>query len=161
MIPVVLPKPSAEMAKVLMRIKIDTREKNPYQFKTPSEVGTLSTGDYSICGYEDQISIERKSICDLIGSITSGRNRFTRELTRSRHLDQFHLVCEFSFDDIASGRYRSKASPESMVQSLIAFSIRFELPIWFVGSREHGQRITESLLCKYAKEVEKKSQAIS
>jgi len=63
-----------------MIIKTDSREQLPYEFKSPSEVGTVLVGDYSISGLEDHISIERKSIDDLIGCLTTGRERFKREL---------------------------------------------------------------------------------
>jgi len=35
-------------------IKVDSREQRLYEFEN-SEVGTLSAGDYSICGLEDYI----------------------------------------------------------------------------------------------------------
>jgi len=40
-----------------MRIKIDSREQQPYEFQSPSEVGTVPLGDYSICGLENHIAI--------------------------------------------------------------------------------------------------------
>jgi hypothetical protein len=38
----------------------------------------------------------------------------------------------------------------------MAFSVRYRLPAFFCESREYGQRITESLLCKYARELKNK-----
>ena len=69
-----------------MRIKIDTREQNPYAFKTPSEVGTVPVGDYSISGLENHIAVERKELNDLIGCLTTDRERFERELHKGRGL---------------------------------------------------------------------------
>jgi hypothetical protein len=43
------------------------------------------------------------------------------------------------------------------VQSLLAFSVRYRLPIFpifFCENREYGQRVTESLLQKFVREVE-------
>ena len=137
-------------------IKIDSREQLPYTFETPSEVGGLPVGDYSIVGLENQISIERKTIDDLIGCLTTGRERFARELHKGKALDYFALVIEASLSDLANGRYRSRMLPKSAIQSLLAFSIRFGLPIFFCESREYGQRVTESLLLKYAREIEKR-----
>jgi ERCC4-type nuclease len=66
-----------------LTILIDTREQAPLKFATfPTEPATLATGDYSVQGLEDSITIERKSISDLIGSLTSGRERFQREIQR-------------------------------------------------------------------------------
>ena len=144
-----------------MIIKIDSREQLPYRFECPSELGTLPTGDYSICGLEDHVSIERKTIDDLIGCLSKGRDRFERELSRSRALDYFCLVVETSLQDIAQGAYRSQMAPRAAVQSLMAFSVRYHMPIFFCENRQYGQRITESLLCKYSREIEKKWRALN
>ena len=143
-----------------MKILIDSREQLPYQFQADSEVGALPVGDYSICGLENHIAIERKEINDLIGCLTTGRDRFERELHRGRALDYFALVIEGSLSDLSNGNYRSKMLPKSAIQSLLAFSIRYRLPVWFCENRTYGQRVTESLLCKYAREIEKKAKLI-
>ena len=143
-----------------MRIKIDSREQKPYEFEN-SEVGTLTIGDYSICGLEDCIAIERKELNDLISSLTTGRDRFKKELTKGKALDYFALVIEARLSDLTNGHFRSQMNPKSAVQSLLAFSVRYRLPIFFCESREYAQRVTESLLYKYVKELEKKIEAIS
>lgn len=144
-----------------LKIKIDTREQAPYNFDTPSEVGAISVGDYSLVGLENNIAIERKELNDLIGCLTTDRERFEKELHKGRALDYFGLVVEASLSDLANGHYRSRMGPRSAIQSLLAFSIRYRLPIWFCESREYGQRVTESLLLKYAREIEKKFENIS
>lgn len=141
-------------------VKIDSREQLPYKFETLCEVGALPCGDYSITGLENHVAIERKTIDDLIGCLTTNRERFERELHKSKALDYFALIIEASLSDIANGRYRSKMLPKCAVQSLLAFSIRYRLPIFFTENREYGQRVTESLLCKYARELEKKVKLI-
>lgn len=61
----------------------DTREKRPLRFThLPSVSETLQTGDYSIKGFESDFSVERKSIPDLLNSLTRERERFTKELHR-------------------------------------------------------------------------------
>jgi len=139
-----------------LTIKIDTREQQPYKFENSSEVGAIPIGDYSICGLENHIAIERKELNDLIGCLTNGRGRFEKELFKGKALDYFALVIEASLSDLVNGHYRSEMNPKSAVQSLLAFSIRYKLPIFFAGSRKYGQRVTESLLCKYAREIEQK-----
>ena len=143
-----------------MKIIIDTREQQPYSFNGPVEVGTLSTGDYSICGLENHIAVERKTIDDLIGCLTKDRDRFERELHKGRALDYFCLVIEGNLSDLANGRYRSKMLPKSAIQSLMAFSVRYRLPIFFCENRKYGARVTESLLLKYAREIEKRFKKI-
>jgi ERCC4-type nuclease len=144
-----------------MEIVVDSREKQPYRFQTPAIKGTLPTGDYSVAGLEDFISIERKTLDDLVGCLCTGRQRFERELYRGKALDYFAIVIECSLSDLVNGNYRSKMTPKSAIQSLLAFSIRYRLPVFFAESRDYGTRVTESLLLRYAKEVEKRAKAVS
>ena len=143
-----------------MRLLIDSREQLPYSFKTESETATLQTGDYSLKGAAHLVAIERKTLDDLIGCLTTGRDRFERELHRGKALDYFCVVVESNLSTIAKGQYRSKMLPQSAIQSLLAFSIRYNLPIFFVEDRRYGSRVTESLLLKYGRELVKKSKAI-
>lgn len=143
-----------------MIVLVDTREQNPYQFRCPTEVATLKTADYSLKGLENLVGIERKTIEDLISCLTDGRDRFEAELYRGRALDYFAVVIEGSLSDLANGKYRSKMNPKSAVQSLLAFSVRYRLPVFFCENRRFGERITESLLVKYARELEKRFESI-
>lgn len=145
-----------------MKIVIDSREQKPYSFNgTETVAGALTTGDYSVNGLQDNIAIERKTIDDLIGCLSKGRDRFERELFRGKSLDYFCLVVEADLKDIVNHAYRSEMLPKSVIQSLVAFSVRYKMPIWFCGNRQYGQRITESLLVKYGREVEKTWKAIN
>ena len=108
----------------------------------------------------DKVAIERKSVDDLIGALTKGRDRFEKELHRGKSLDYFALVIEASLSDIANGSYRSEMSPKAAIQTLVAFSIRYRLPIFFCENRAYGERITESLLTKFARDLQKKCKLI-
>jgi len=104
---------------------VDTREQEPLDFRRlPSRPGTLATGDYSIAGLENDVAIERKSIADLVGSLTSGRARFQRELERMRSYNFARLLIVGTEADIAARRYRSNASPVSIMHSLYAIESR-------------------------------------
>ena len=64
-------------------VLVDTREKRPLVFSHLDAVPcTLQTGDYSIKGYETDFAVERKSIPDLVRSLTHDRERFEKELQR-------------------------------------------------------------------------------
>lgn len=68
-----------------LNITIDTREKTPWHFEAwQANVlrGTLRTGDYALTG-DDGFAIERKSLDDFLGTISSGWDRFTREIERA------------------------------------------------------------------------------
>ena len=143
-------------------IIVDSREQDPLSFSRPTERGGLVTGDYSIKGLERYIAIERKSIDDLTGSLQGqNRERFERELSRGRGLEYFALVIEADLLEIAGGQYRSQMNPKSVIQSLLAFSVRYNLPVFFCPGREYAARVVESLLCKYIREVEKRWRGLS
>jgi len=140
-----------------LTIITDTREQNPLTFSFPAERGTLATGDYSIKGLERFIAIERKEINDLVMCLKNGnRERFERELSRGRGLDYFALVIEADLEKLANGDYRSEMNPKSVMQFLIAFSVRYRLPIFFCPDRKYAARIIESLLSKYIEGQHKK-----
>ena len=107
------------------------------------------------------IIIEMKFLDDIVGCLTQGRDRFKRELFKGRALDYFALVIEGNLSDLAEGHYHSQALPKAIIQSLLAFSIRYRLPMFFCESRKYAERVTESLLCKFAREIEKQAKALA
>jgi DNA excision repair protein ERCC-4 len=141
-----------------MNLIVDSREQRPYDFQGHDvQVEGLPVGDYSVSGGEGLVAVERKSLDDLIGSLTSGRARFERELYKMRALDYRALVIEATLSDIVNGRYRSQMNSKAVVQTLVAFSIRYDLPVWFCGDRVAGRMITESLLAKYVTELQRRA----
>nr|WP_294511328.1 ERCC4 domain-containing protein [uncultured Bilophila sp.] len=85
-----------------MKILCDTREQAPYTFDryqgVAVERASLQTCDYSLAGLHDHIGLERKSLDDLTGTLTKGRERFQRECERGRGLDYFGLIIEASLE---------------------------------------------------------------
>ena len=77
-----------------MHIIIDTREQNPWHFGELAEVsrGTIRQGDYCLAGDPDQFSVERKSLDDFIGTISSGWERFRRELDRMKATGMARII---------------------------------------------------------------------
>ena len=149
-----------------MKIIQDSREQAPYAFNAPRyagtvvEVGVLQTGDYSLCGLTDRIALERKSLSDLCGTLTAGRERFKRECERGRGLEYFGLVIEASMDDVRHHNYRSAMTPQSLLQTLAAWSIRYGLHVHWCGSRECSEYLTHSLLEKFLKEQQTRLAAL-
>lgn len=146
-----------------MKIVRDTREQDGFTFAGYDcqivEAG-LPTGDYSILHLEHQIAIERKSLSDLLGCLTSGRERFTRELERGRGMAVFAVVVEADWLDLAEGRYRSCMTPAAAVASVLSMSMRNRVPFYFCGSREQAEAVTFHLLRLYLQAAEKKLKAI-
>ncbi|NCC53098.1 MAG: hypothetical protein EOM20_18055 [Spartobacteria bacterium] len=135
---------------------IDTREQNPLNFVHYKAIrATLYAGDYSIQGLETMFSIERKSIDDLCGSLTSDRARFERELHRLRGYQFKRLLIEGTQIEVEQHRYRSRATPQSILGSLATFEIRFDTPIVWAGDREHAAVLIERWAYYFAREIAK------
>jgi ERCC4-type nuclease len=145
-----------------MRILIDSREQAPYSFTPPryegvtTETASLQTGDYSLAGLQDRIALERKSLDDLTGTLTKGRERFERECERGRGFEYFGLIIEAALEDVRGHRYQSQMTPQSLLQSLAAFSVRYGLHVHWCGNRAGGEYMVHSLLQKYLYEAERR-----
>jgi len=148
-----------------VKIVRDSREQSPFFFdgeqfeNVEVQEGGLSTGDYSLVGLESRVAVERKSLPDFIGSISSGRERFERELVRARGLDAFMVVVEAPFSDVAAGNYRSRMQPKAATQTIFSFMSRYRATFHFAQSRTWAEYATYSFLRHYAKRVENEYRA--
>jgi len=103
----------------------------------------LSTGDYSVQGLEDDFTIERKSLGDLYGSLTSGRDRFSRELQRMKAFGFSRLLIIGSVHEIEQGAARHRGmNPLAVLNSLAAIEAR-GVPIVFARSPEAAAALVE------------------
>lgn len=87
----------------MLSITIDSREKSPWGFDptlVKVEVGTVRTGDYCVTG-DKGFAVERKSLNDFLGTISTGWDRFQREIYRAKDAG-FHMpvIVESRFSDI-------------------------------------------------------------
>ncbi len=147
-----------------MRIIRDTREQNPYTFKKyPVEVmpGTLTAGDYSVPGFEDEVAIERKELSDLMGCLTHDRDRFTRELERLRGYHSAALLVEAPFAMIKAGRYRSKMKPDAAGQSILSIIQLHRMAVFFAADREAGERFVYDFLRHFIRHAAERYKAIT
>ncbi len=132
----------------------DTRENRPLIFeRLPSITGTLPTGDYSVKGSTHLISVERKSIADLVQSVGRDRDRFTRELERLRGYHFKRLLIVGTENEIRQGNYRSRIKPTSVLHTLSAFEVRFDLPVVWCATPTIAARMVESWCYWYSREV--------
>ncbi len=133
-------------------LMVDTREKLPWCFSNnvDVEVATLRQGDYSVAGFEDRIAIERKSIDDLVQSVTWQRDRFFRELERLSEYDFKCIFVEASMDDIAEHRYIGIAHPNGVMGTLQSIQLK-SIPVIFACNRKWAALYAEGLLTKWAK----------
>ena len=141
-----------------MIILVDNREQLPYSFKGyPADVkrATLKTGDYSLEGYTEKITVERKSKADLYMSLGRERDRFEAEFCRLREFDYAALVIESSLSGLLIPPARSRMNPKSIIQSLISWSIRYEVYVFFSDNRTYSECLIYSLFEKYLYNLEK------
>jgi ERCC4-type nuclease len=129
-------------------IAVDTREQRPYRFQR-AVVKTLLTGDYSIVGLEERVAIERKTKEDAYSSLGRGRARFARELARLARFDYAAIVIESSLPEFLSAPAFSRMNPKAAIRSIVAWSVRYRIGVFFAGDRPHGNALTLQLLEKY------------
>ncbi|MBW1794827.1 MAG: hypothetical protein JRJ38_10420 [Deltaproteobacteria bacterium] len=134
---------------------IDSSERMGYTFCRFSNwfAGTvkkrLKHGDYSIQGMEEQISIERKTLPDLVGSIIFKRKQFIKNMEQFSNLKKKCVVIEASFSEVKSLYSESNAHPNAVVGSLIAIQEKWDIPFYFLDSFELSEEFVASMLSKY------------
>jgi ERCC4-type nuclease len=129
-------------------IAVDTREQAPWRFPQSQRV-TLATGDYSVVGLEDRITIERKSLADAYGSIGRGRSRFQREWERMAEFDYAACVIEASLAEFLAGPERTLVHPSAAMGTLSAWSVRYGVHVMFAGGRRFAAAWTGRVLRQF------------
>ena len=140
--------------KTQITIVTDSREQKPFRFEN-SVVKTLKTGDYSILGFEDKVSIERKSKQDIFASLGTGRKRFERELQRMSKFDYAAIVIETGLPGLLQRPPFSRMLPKSVVNTLVSWSVKYGVHVFFAGDRRHAKALTYRILEKYYRYVTK------
>jgi DNA excision repair protein ERCC-4 len=143
-------------------ICIDTREQTPLVFRNlPSQAATLYSGDYSANGLENMLAIERKSVADLVACcVGDDRDRFERELHRLRGFRFKRLLIVGTRAEVESHRYRSNIAPKSVLSTLAAFEVRYEIPIIWAALPEEAALLIEGWAWWMSREVLKAAEAI-
>ena len=129
-------------------IIIDTREQCPYDFPF-SKRQCLPSGDYSINGYEQHIAIERKTKQDIYQSVSKGRKRFKKEVERLATYKYAAIVIESSLDNLLIPPPYTELSPRVVINTLLSWSIKYRLHVFFASDRDHARAIVYRLLEKF------------
>ena len=137
---------------------IDTREQAPFFYDKLSHPDyqdppiqlihtSLKTGDYSIKGFEDFITIERKSLSDLYQSIGRGRARFQREFERMSQLQFAAVVIEADLETITTNPPpTTQMSPKSVFRTIVTWCQRYRIPFFPCPNRSFAEKTTYLLL---------------
>lgn len=119
-------------------VLIDTREQRPWEFDTElfePHRATLAAGDYSVCGLEGQLAIERKSLGDFVSTVIAGWLRFRKELYRLASYDVAAIVVEADLADVFNHSYESDAQPASVIGKANAIFLDHSIPVLWWGPR--------------------------
>lgn len=80
-----------EYSNVEPEILIDTREQSVLSIKSLKEIVKLNFGDYAAKNNPFNVFVERKSIQDFLGSVSSGFDRISREFQRAKD-NNAHII---------------------------------------------------------------------
>lgn len=133
-----------------LTIIIDSREQHPYEFQD-AITKTLKSGDYSIEGLEDRITIERKDKQDAYASLGRGRVRFEKELKRLSKYEYAAIVIECDLPSFLEPPAFTRMKPKAAVNSLISWSVKYGVHIFFASNRKYAKAITYRILEKFFK----------
>ncbi len=132
-------------------IIIDTREQEPWAFDREAAATVrraLPAGDYSLVGLETAVAVERKTLDDFVSTVIRHRRRFHRELRRLVSYSAACVVVEAGFRDILEARYRSGASPASVLGSVVSVTVDFGVPVFFCSDRSAARVFAEGYLLR-------------
>lgn len=134
-----------------LKIYQDTREQYPLHFDN-KEVMKLSAGDYTCAGeFYSDVFVERKSLYDLVGTLSSNVDRFQREIERAAQLEYYIVVViDAEYDELLN--YTPKNSFSSIVTGKhIFYQIRNLISLYnniqfvFSGNRKRSVEIIEKI----------------
>jgi len=127
-------------------IVVDTREQKPYKFKTPTIKHALATGDYSVRNFEDDMTVERKSLDDLIKCVGSQRDRFMDQMRRLQYFKHRMLMIDCSWDQIDMGGWRAGKITPNHVKGTLCSIMSMGIPVTVAGDRKRATDLTARFL---------------
>lgn len=148
---------------------VDTREQTPFHFLNidpwsivPLTHVALSTGDYSMRGYESRVTIERKSISDFLSSIIGDRARFEREFERMAAMEFAAVVVEGELSEVLEhSRSKTKINTDSILGTLDSWRIRYGVHWVFCMGRRHAEINTLTMLYQFWRNEQKRFKSLS
>lgn len=133
-------------------IVTDTREQTPYVFtdlNIENIVKKLNHGDYSIVGFEDIITIERKSMGDFYNSISGDRERFMKVVKNMSKYEWKGLVIEATEEELLTPQLSySGVHINSVYGAIVSFEAKYNIHV-YCGSRDNCRMRLVNLLVKF------------
>ena len=157
-------------------IKIDQREKKPWftglnqthSKKTSIRYARNETADYTILGGEDEIAIERKTLIDMLGTLSLAkddawnrkRDRFENEIRRMQGIRQTFIVVEAPLERVLQTglAIKGQISKILLLRAIIRLKRKYPRTRWyFAANREHAEMIGFMLLWKAYQQINKEA----
>lgn len=148
-----------------MKVVIDTREQTPWAFPpdlAETSRGTLPQGDYALEG-DPAFAIERKSLDDFAGTVSSGWERFKRELRRMDNagfpakviivegdMDAFF----FSPDGTPPTHGHAALTPQFLAKRIAQLTYDFRCAVLFAGSAPLAAGLAVQILRRRERAIE-------
>lgn len=114
-----------------------------------TEWAHLETGDYTIKGMEQLVTVERKSVSDLLNTLAHGRDRFKREHERMAKMQTACVMIEGTWPEIFASNHDHGVSPKVAFRTWLSWSIEFGVPWYAVGPRRLAEVMTFRFLQKF------------
>jgi ERCC4-type nuclease len=142
-------------------VLVDTREQLPWSLhaRHPNWIGgeyraTLKTGDYSIQGMENVLTIERKGFNDLLVCMAGQRERFLQCCERLAEFRWKAIFIEATYEDLKTSYawfgFPTELHPNSVCGTLDAIEAKFGIPIVYTSQcRELATERAASWLSKH------------
>lgn len=152
------------MIKSMLKIVIDTREQTPWSFdpgQAQTFVGTLKTGDYALAG-DCFFAIERKSLDDFLGTVSSGWERFLREIGRMDSFVAKVVIVEGDYEGVCFHDAGGKIIPPdhqhpmllpAFINKRIAQLSIMGVAVIFAGNAEYASALALAIFRERAGQV--------
>lgn len=139
-----------------MHILIDTREQQPWEFNYHSSSRQkLDTGDYSIQGLEQILTIERKkSVSEIANNISE--KRWQDVLNRMSIFPYKFILMEFNLQDVINYPIgtdipkklwdKLKISNKYILKCLTDIQIKHNIHILYCGDSDNAQKIAINIM---------------
>ena len=114
----------------------------------------LYAGDYALKldGVEVPLWFERKSLGDCFGTLTSGNERFKKELARAKENNiTLVLLIEGTMEDVFKGNKHSTVSGDTILKTIFTFWVKHDLYPVFCPNRRSMARFIEETYSSLAR----------
>jgi len=133
----------------ISQIIVDSREQKPFQFKDKIVIDSkLEYGDYSVHP-NNKLAVERKSLVDLFGTLSGGRERFEKEIQRAQKMNGYIVVVvESTLNNMMYQKQKfSKASGDFIAHNMRQILRNYDnIQFVFCDGREEARDKTVRIL---------------